>query len=265
MHREDPNHLTFKKCTFVVYSMHGEFRRIFGYALDFYLRRVAIVALFSIPFLLAVLIANLVAAPTFIAAGGLFIRTGSLPELSLADMIITIIGYAVAVFVISDTIVNINILVRSRRTMTETTSEMFSAIGKYGSRIFYIITLMLLLQFVVQLALYDNAFKSWVYPLVTGVLWFFFSFSFPAVVIDNARTADAIACSFSFAMRRPVLVAKWMLIGLALILAAYFVAFLALSPPFSSYLILLLNSIVFLPFLLILQTQIYMEKYPLAR
>ncbi len=245
--------------------MHGEFRRIFGYALDFYLRRVAIVALFSIPFLVAVLIAVLVSAPTYLAAGGLYIRTGSLPELSIADIIITIIGYAVAMFIISDTIVNINILVRSRRTMTETTSEMFSAIGRYGARIFYIITLMLLLQFVIQLALYDNVYKSWIYPIVTGVLWFFFSFSFPAVVIDNARTADAIAYSFSFATRRPTLVLKWMVVGVVLILLAYLVAFLTLSPPFSSYLVLLLNSIVFLPFLLILQTQIYMEKYPLAR
>ncbi len=245
--------------------MSGEFRRIFDYALDFYLKRVAIVALFSIPFLVAVLIAALVAAPTFIAAGGLFIRTGSIPELSLLDLIITVIGYAIAVFIFSDTIVNINILVRSRRTMTETTSEMVSAIGKYGTRIFYIITLILLLQAILQLVLYDNAFKSWIYPVVLGVLWFFLSFSFPAVVIDNARTADAIAYSFSFAMHKPLLVIKWMLVGFVLILFSYGLAFATLSPPFSTYLILLLNSIVFLPFLLILQTQIYMEKYPLAR
>jgi hypothetical protein len=245
--------------------MSGEFRRIFGYALEFYLRRVAIVALFSIPFLIAVLIATLVAAPTFLAAGGLFIRTGSIPELSIFDIILTILGYAIAVFIISNTIVNINILVRSRRTMTETTSEMVSAMGKHGTRIFYIITLVLLIQFILQLTLYDNVYKSWIYPAVLGVLWFFLSFSFPAVVIDNARTADAIACSFSFATRKPLLVLKWMLAGFILILFSYGLAFLTLSPPYSAYLILLLNSIVFLPFLLILQTQIYMEKYPLAR
>lgn len=245
--------------------MGNQFRRIFGYALDFYLNRVAMVVLFSIPFIVAVLIANLVAAPTYLASGGLFIRTGSIPELSIIDIIFTIIAYAVSMFIISDTIVNINILVRSRRTMTDTTTEMLLAMKTHAMRIFYILTLALLVMFLLQLLLYDNPFRTWIYPILTLILWFFISFSMPAVVIDNASTANALEYSIRFAIHRPLMVVKWMLTFVLLMLFSMVISYFLLSSPFWQYLVLLLNSLVILPFLLILQTQLYMEKYPLAR
>ena len=245
--------------------MSGEFRRAFGYALDFYLKRVALVALFSIPFIIAILIANLVAAPTYLAAGALFLRTGSIPELSILDIVITVVAYALIMFIVSDTVVNLNILVRSRRTMTETTTEMILAMKTHAIRIFYILTIGLLVMLVVQLLLYDNQLGTWIYPVVTLVLWFFLSFSMPAVVIDNASTANAIEYSVRFALNRPLMVIKWMLILFVLLGVTMIFSYYTLSSPFWQNLVLLLNSIVFLPFLLILQTQLYMEKYPLAR
>ncbi len=245
--------------------MSGKFRRIFGYALDFYLRRVAMIALFSIPFLIAVLIANLVSVPTYLAAGALYLRTGSIPELSILDIILTVIAYVIIMFIVSATIVNINILVRSRRTMTETTTEMLGAMRTHAMRIFCILTLALLLTFILQLIIYDNPLRTWIYPIFTFVLWFFLSFSIPAVVIDNASTGGAIEYSIRFALNQPLLLIKWMLTLVILVSVTMIVSYIILSAPFWSYLVLLLNSIVFLPFMLILQTQIYMEKYPLAR
>ncbi len=245
--------------------MSNQFRRIFGYALDFYLNRVAMVALFSIPFVVAVLIANLVAAPTYIAAGALFLRTGSIPELSIIDMAFTIIAYAVIMFIVSDTVVNINILVRSGRTMNVTTTEMLHSMKTHAMRIFYILTLAVLIMFLLQLLLYDNPLRTWIYPIATLVLWFFISFSMPAVVIDNASTANALEYSIRFAIQKPMMVVKWMLTLFVLLFVTMLLSYFILSSPFWQYLVLLLNSLVFLPFLLILQTQIYMEKYPLAR
>ncbi|NYZ76775.1 hypothetical protein H0O02_00475 [Candidatus Micrarchaeota archaeon] len=245
--------------------MSGEFGRTFGYALDFYLQKVAIVALFSIPFLVAVLIAWLVAAPTYLAAGALFIRTGSIPELSALDIALSVIGYAIIMFIISDTIVNITILVRSRRTLNETTSEMLAAMKHHATRIFYILTIAVLVEFLLQLLLYDNPLRTWIYPIAMLIFFFFVSFSMPAVVIDNASTAHAIEYSIRFAMRKPILVILWMLTLFILLGGTMVLSYYILSAPFWIYLVLLLNSIVFLPFMLILQTQLYMEKYPLAR
>ncbi|MBI5046370.1 hypothetical protein HZC07_01420, partial [Candidatus Micrarchaeota archaeon] len=89
--------------------MDDDTSRIFKYATEFYLNRLGLILIFSVPFILAFLMPTLVPAPTYLAIGGVFLRTGSIPELSLLDLVVTAIVYVLAVFVIADTIVNINI------------------------------------------------------------------------------------------------------------------------------------------------------------
>jgi len=245
--------------------MFGEIKRVFYYSLDFYLQKILLVALFSLPFFLAFLVPLLVPAPTYLAAGGLFIRTGSLPEFSLIDILLIIFAYAVSLFVIADTIVNINILIRSRRTLNETTSEMLSAIPTHVLKIFVFFTAMFLLHFVLQLLLYDTPFQTTLYPLISFLLSFILFFIPPAVVIDNADLFSASKFSIELALRKPHLVLSWLFFAAFLLVFSKIFGDLIFSGVFAQYLVLLLNSIVFLPFLIILQTEMYMEKYPLAR
>ncbi len=245
--------------------MDYELSRAFRYATEFYRKRIGLVVLFSVPFIFAFLIPVLVPAPTYLALGGVFLRTGSLPELSLLDMIITALGYAIAVFLIADTIVNINIVVRSRRTLTDIKSEVVSALGTYGMRIFYIYTLMLLLLFILQLITYDNAFQSWIYPLGSLIISYLLFFVPPAVVIDGSGTAEAIRRSASMALRKPWMFATWISLAFLVVSVTKIIGDILFSSPFSGYFVLLVNSLVLLPYLTVLQTQMYMEKYPLAR
>ncbi len=244
--------------------MENEFVRIFKYAHDFYLKRLRLIIIFSIPFILAFLVLMFVPAPTYLSLGGVFLRTGSIPELSLIDLVVTAVGYVIAVFVIADTIVNINIIVRCKRTMTSIKQEVITAMGKYATRIFYIYTLMLLLLFIVQLLTYDNPLQSWLYPLFAFILSFLLFFVPPAVVIDNSNTAEAIRRSVDMALRNPDLVLIWTLLSLAILTFLKFFADLIFGP-YAGYFVLLVNSLIVLPFLTVLQTQMYMEKYPLAR
>jgi len=242
-----------------------EIKRVFRYSLDFYLNKVLLVALFSVPFFLAFLVPLLVPAPTYLAAGSLFVRTGSLPEFSVFDLIITGAAYIIAMFLISDTIVNINILIRSRRTFTETTQEMMSAVSNHAMKIFYILTLVLLLHFIVQLITYDIPFQSVIYPLFSFVVSYLLFFVPPAVVIDNCSLYDAIIISAKLSLRKPKLLFSWLIAGALLFIFSKVIGDILFAGIFSQFLVLLLNAIVFLPFLIILQTQMYMEKYPLAR
>lgn len=245
--------------------MEDKLSRSVRYAAEFYLKRLGIIVLFSIPFILAILVLVLVAAPTYLALGAVFLRTGSLPELSLLDVLITAAGYALAVFLISDTIVNINIVVRSKRTLTSIGHEVVGALGTYATRIFYIYTVMLLLLFAAQLLTYENPLQSWLYPIFAFVLSFLLFFLPPAIVIDNLDTSTALRRSVDMALRNPHFVLTWAIIGLVSLSVLEVVAQLFLSSPFSGYFVLLANSLVILPFLTVLQTQMYMEKYPLAR
>ncbi len=245
--------------------MEDDFSRVLGYATDFYLRRLGLIVLFSLPFVAAFLIPALVPAPTYLALGGVFLRTGSIPELSLAGLLITAFGYALAVFLIADTIVNVNIIVRSKRTLTDITQDIIGAMGTHATRIFYIYTLALLLMFIVQLLTYDNPFQSWLYPLFLLALSYLLFFVPPAVVIDHSDTPTAIRRSARMALLKPRFFIMWTLIALFSLSLVKVVADFLFSGVFAGYFVLLVNSLIVLPFLIVLQTQMYMEKYPLAR
>ncbi len=245
--------------------MDDEISRIFKYANEFYLARLVLIVIFSIPFLVAIAILALVSAPTYQAIGAVFLRIGSIPELSLGQIAAIAIGYALAMFLIADTVVNINIIVRSKRTLTAIRTEVVSAIGSYAARIFYIYTLALLLSLIVQLLIYDNPLQSWIYPIFSLVLSFLLFFVAPAVVIDNSDTPSAIRRSVWMASRNPHLFVLWSCLALFVISVVKIVSDLLFSSPYSSYFVLLTNSLLILPYLIVLQTQMYMEKYPLAK
>ncbi|MFH1785098.1 MAG: hypothetical protein ABH842_01595 [Candidatus Micrarchaeota archaeon] len=245
--------------------MHDKLARSFKYAWEFYLKRWGIIVAFSIPFIVAFLIPTLVPAPTYLALGAVFLRTGSLPDLTLFDIVITALAYALSVFIIADTIVNINIVVRSKRTLTSIQYEVVHALGTYGTRIFYIYTMVLLLMFIFQLLTYDNPLQTWIYPLASFILSFLLFFIPPAVVIDNSDTPTAIKRSIKMAMKNPHFILVWAVASLILLSVVKIFADLIFSDPFSGYFVLLVNSLLILPYLTILQTQMYMEKYPLAR
>ncbi len=242
--------------------MDDELIRIFQYTTKFYLERLKLIIIFSIPFIISSLLLLLVAAPTYNALGAPYLRIGSIPELSIIDLVITAAVYIVSVFIIADTIVNVNIIIRAKRTLTSIKSEVIQALSKYATRIFYIYTLMLLLSFIAQLLLYSHPLQSILYPAFLLIMSFFLFYVAPAVVIDNSSTADAIRRSASRAIRNPSLVFIWAFSGLiALSVLSLVTSFI----PYGSYIALLVNSLFVLPYLIVLQTQMYMEKYPLAR
>lgn len=243
----------------------SELGRVIRYSLLFYFRKLKLIFLFSIPFLVAFFLLMLVAAPTYQAIGGLFNRTGSIPELSLLDIILIAIAYIVSFFIIADTITNVNLIIKAQRTKNFTTSEVFKAMGTYATRIFYIYTIMLLLVFVFQLVLYENQLKAWLYPASTFILSFLLFFVAPAVVIDGERTSGAVSKSINMAVRKPGFIIAWTLIGSFSLSILKLLSDLIFPHTFSPYVVLFFNSLFVLPFLIVLQTQMYMEKYPLAR
>jgi hypothetical protein len=242
-----------------------ELSRVISNSWQFYRERMRLIVFFSIPFLFAFAMLALVHAPTYQALGGLFSRTGSIPELSTLDIIIIAVAYAVSFFIIADAITNVNLIIRSKRTLTPNTREVVAAMSHYATRIFYIYTIMLLLIFLVQILLYDSPLKAWIFPLFVLAVSFLLFFVAPAVVIDEEGTPGAISKSINMALRRPGFVAAWTLIGFVSLSIVKLLSDLVFPHSFSPYVVFFINSLFVLPYLIVLQTQMYMEKYPLAR
>jgi len=243
----------------------GELKRMIRHSLKFYIERQKLIMLFSLPFLVSFTLLMFVPSPTYLAIGGMFSRTGSIPELSITDIILIGVAYIISLFVIADTIANVNLIIRAKRTKNVNSSEILSAMGNYATRIFYVYTIMILLVFVAQLLLYESPMRALLFPVLTFVLSALLFFVAPAVVIDGEGTAGAIAKSIGMALRKPFFIVSWSFIGLVLLSVPKIIFDLVLPHAASSFLVLLVNSLFVLPFLIVLQTQMYMEKYPLAR
>ncbi len=79
------------------------------------------------------------------------------------------------------------------------------------------------------------------------------------------RTFRAVEASVKTVMRAPLLFLLWIVVAVVLLSLSELVALALFHHSTAQMLVLVLNSIFFLPFLLVLQAQIYMTKYPLAR
>jgi hypothetical protein len=242
----------------------SSFGRVVGHALDFYREKLGLILIFSIPFFIAFLIPLLLPSPTYLALGGVYIRGGSIPTMSMLDWVFTAAAYLVSIFIIADSMVNVNLLIRSKRTMTNISAEVLEAMGRYATRVFLVSIILSLVLTLVFLLLYENPMQSIAYPLLSLILMVPFFFSVPAIVMDNHGTLGSLRASFSVAVSKPLFVLLWLAIAFVLFMAFGIVAYI--FPKFlTQYVFLLFNSVFILPFLLILSAQMYMEKYPLAR
>jgi len=107
-----------------------------GYAMKLYRERTGFVLLFSLPFIVALIIPSLISGPTYISLGAVFLRTGSIPEIDPVGAAVTLAAYLVSMFLIAQSIVSITLLVKTKRTQTNPTTEVLNALRKYGLTIF---------------------------------------------------------------------------------------------------------------------------------
>lgn len=237
--------------------------RALGHAVALYREKAGFVLLFSIPFFIAMLIPSLVSGPTFISLGAVFLRTGSIPEIDPFGMAIMLIAYLVSMFLIAESIVGITLLVKTKRTQSNPTSEVIGALKKCGMTVFLAYTLAAMLILIAQLLTFDMELRGIVLPVLMLLISFGVFFVPQAMVIDGQRLGRAIDTSYSMVRRKFADVLLWMLIGTLLLTVSALILFL-LPYPFGSYAVMLVNSLLVIPFLIIYQAQIYMKKYALA-
>jgi len=242
-----------------------EMGRVFAHSWKFYRERMKLLMVFAIPFIFAALIPIFVPSPTYLALGGVFIRGGSIPTMTTIDWVITGIAYLAAIFIIADTVVNITLIIKSKRTLTNVSSEVVHALGKYATKVFLVSIIASLVLYAVFLLLYDVPFQSILYPLISLVLTaLFFVFAPQAIVIDDLDPLEALRASYNVTTRKPFYLAMWLVVSFVLTFISALIGYIL--PSFmTQFAILIINSIVVLPFLLVLAANIYMEKYPLAR
>ncbi|MEM2963539.1 MAG: hypothetical protein QXW70_04100 [Candidatus Anstonellales archaeon] len=238
---------------------------LFEYTFKSYISGIRLILFFSLPFLIAFFIPLFVQTPTYIALGGTFLRTGSIPDLKGTEIAIMIFSFLASLFLFSFGIVNINLIIKSQRTGAPIKREVIEGIGKYTINVFWIFLTFELLLIIIQLLTSETPF-SFLAPLFVFVMSIPVFYVGPALVIDEVRPWRALENSTWMVIRKFPLFLLWIILAFALNSIINFILFLIPGfSQYSPYIALIINSLLVMPFLLVLQSQIYITKYTIIR
>jgi len=235
---------------------------ILSHSFHAYIANFKLISFFAIPSLLAFFIPMLVNTPVFAALGGTFLRTGSIPDLQAADFGVIILALVSSLYLMSFAIVNINIVIKSQRTSTSIKDEVIKkGLTGYTLNVFLLFLLGTIALLIIQLLTFEMGAQSWLSPILSLLVWLPLFFAPAGLVIDELRPFRAAQKSFSMVFAKLPYVMLWLVASLIL-LSVFDAIFLAALPhKLGSLAVLLINSLVLMPFLIVFQTQVYMSKY----
>ncbi len=234
---------------------------ILSYSFKAYRGNIKLISFFSIPALIAFLIPLLVNTPVFSAMGGSFLRTGSIPDMTAAELGIVIVALLACLYLVSFAIVNINIVIKSQRTGTSIKNEVIRGITGYTFNVFLLFLLGTIALLIVQLLTFEMGVQGWLAPLLSLLLWLPLFYAPAALVIDEMRPFRAAEKSFKMVFSKLPYFLLWLVIGFVLLSVLDVVFLSALPHKVGSLAVLVINSLVLMPFLIVLQTEIYLSKY----
>jgi len=235
--------------------------------LEGYIKNIKLIVFFSISFLLAFLIPLFSPTPTYIALGGIFLRTGSMfIDLTYQDIGLILLSLLSSLFLISFAIVAINLLIKSQRTLTNIRTEIIEGVEKYTLIVFWLYTMAFIISLVVILISYEYNLQELIAPLFSLLVHLPLFYMPAAIVIDEMRPINAMKMSLYMIRKRFKYFVLFILVGWALLsISDLFLISLKSYFQWSSYVVLIINSLFILPFLIILQTQIYLTKYTILK
>jgi len=234
---------------------------ILSYSFKAYRENIKLISFFSLPALIALLIPLLVNTPAFAALGGSFIRTGSIPDMTAAELGIVIVALLASLYLISFAIVNINLVIKSQRSGTSIKNEVIKGITGYTLNVFLLFLLGTIALLIIQLLTFELGAQAWLAPLLSLLAWLPLVYAPAALVIDDMRPWRAAEKSFKMVFSKFPYFLLWLAISFVLLTLLDVIFLNALPHKLGSLAVLILNSLVLMPFLIVLQTQIYLSKY----
>jgi hypothetical protein len=234
---------------------------ILSYSFNAYRKNIRLISVFAIPALIAFLIPTLVNTPVFAALGGSFLRTGSIPDLTAPEFGFIIISVILSLYLISFAIVNINIVIKSQRTQTSIKNEVLKGITGYTLNTFLLFLLGTIALLIIQLLTFELGVQTWLAPILSLIVWLPLFYAPAGLVIDELRPFRAAEKSFKMVFSKLPYFFLWLAIAFVLLSLLDLVFLNVLPHKVGSLAVLLINSLVLMPFLIVLQTEIYISKY----
>jgi len=231
-----------------------------------YTQNLKFIILFSIPFLISFLIPVLAPLPTYITSGGIFLRSASIfINLNIISLVAIVIPIFVSLLFLSFALVAISLIVKSTRTHVKTGRGVLKGIERYTAKVFVLLLAFQFLLIVVNVIGYYLGISG-ILTAVIGFIGFMLIFYAPAaMVIDNKHMIRAIKDSAKLVVHEP----QYFLFGIFILLVSLsLIDFLAIGisgTQASRYIVLLISSLIILPYFVIFQAEAYMKRFSIIK
>jgi len=236
--------------------------RILKYSIKSYINHIGWMMYFGIIFLLAIAVPILAGVPTYTTLGSVYLRFNSLPELTLWFITVIGIGIAVTTYLVSFSIVNINLIVKSERTLLNIPREMIHSLGTYSLKLFWIYIIQVALLWIGQVLLQTTEYSTILIPIYNFAFLIFLLFAPSAIVMEEMDIVNAIRRSIQFIKRYPLHTIFFLVFSIIMITVAD--GLLLLVPFYPQYLVMIVNTLFILPFSIIMLAHMYISKYSIV-
>ncbi|MCC7570988.1 hypothetical protein KO465_06635 [Candidatus Micrarchaeota archaeon] len=239
-----------------------DIKKIFKYSIKSYFGHLSWGIFFGLVLLLAFLIPVFAGVPTYTTLGSIYLRFNSMPDLTPGTLTIIGLVFVVSTFLISFSVVNINNIVKSERTLLNIPTEMMKSLKTYSLRLFWVCIIQILILWIGQVLFQSTKYVTVLLPLYNFILAFMLIFVPSAIVMEELGVLHAVKRSIQFIKKYPVLTCSIM--GIVVVIIAAVNGILLLSPVFPQYLTIIFNVLFVLPFTIILIAHTYINKYSIV-
>lgn len=236
------------------------------HTLKTYVANIYLILLSSISFIIAFLIPIFASFPTYNDIGGVFLRTASIYlNLNPFNTAIIIIAFLFSLLFLSFAIVAINIVVKHSRTQTRIPSEVIRGLEKYTGRVFIILLLWTVIIALANVLSSGTGYSGLVTAIVALAITPFVFYAPASVVIDDNKLSRSIRASLKFFTKNIGYALAWTAIAIAVLTLFDFVFIAVSGTALSRYSMLIFSSLFILPFLVLMQGELYMSRFKLLK
>ncbi|MGC8651652.1 MAG: hypothetical protein ACP5UH_00140 [Candidatus Micrarchaeia archaeon] len=237
-----------------------------SYAWSTYAGNIKLILSFSLAFVIAFLIPVFAAFPTYNDAGGIFLRTGSIfSNMSMLSSMVVIVSLFFSLLFLSFAIVAINVVVKHSRVQRKITREVMRGLERYTSKVFIVLLMLSAVIILVDMLSFGTGYSGIITSVAILVVTPFVFYAPASIVIDDNKVLRSFRASVSFFFRRFDYFILWLFLAIALITLFDFVFIAASGTVYSRYAMLVFNSLFILPFLAVLQSEMYMKRFRLLK
>ncbi len=239
---------------------------ILEHTIKTYFANIYLILLSSISFIIAFLIPIFASFPTYNDAGAVLLRTASIYlNLNPFNTAVIVVSTLFSLLFLSFAMVAINIVVKHSRTQTKIRSEVIRGIERYTGRVFLILLVATLIIILANVLSFNTGYSAIITAVVALAITPFVFYAPSSIVIDENKVIRSMQASLKFFAKRFDYFIVWLVIAIVIITAFDFLFIVVAGTALSRYAMLIFSSLFILPFLVLLQGELYISRFKLLK